>query len=139
MINVKEAQKVCNITGLVIRYKNIFDTLKAVALAGTQSKLTETEYDDIFFVICRDRNDNYFKGHRQQFLEMSLRDWPEKIEKLKLTAHVQDVCSVPEYIRLFNKQYNETVDGWDMRGNETISVRLGEAINGPNNHQMAVS
>ena len=60
------------------------------------------------------------------FLETSIRDWPSKIKKLKLTAHVQDISSVEEYVRLFNKHYKEEVKESDMRDNEAVQVPLSE-------------
>lgn len=89
--------------------------MKAKALKGTETKISESEYDEIFFVLCRDKNDAFFKDSPENFKAVPIRRWPTMLEDLKLNVHFQDVHSVEHYIKQFNAKNQEKVDEHDLR------------------------
>ena len=96
-------------------YEHIFKAVKAKALKGTETKISESEYDEIFFVMCRDKNDAFFKDSPENFKAVPIRRWPAVLEDLKLNVHFQDVHSVEHYIKQFNAKNQEKVDEHDLR------------------------
>ena len=104
------------------------------------TKLSENEFDDVFYKLCRNDNDIFFKDYQQKFSESTILQWPEILEKLKLNAHVQDAQSVEEYIRHFNAKNHEQVELQDMRKeSEVVDVALKESGMAPNNLQYAIA
>lgn len=81
--------------------------MKAKALKGTETKISESEYDEIFFVLCRDNNDAFFKDGPENFEAVPIRRWPAVLKDLKLSVHIQDVYSVEYYIKQFNAKNQE--------------------------------
>ena len=115
-------------------YEQIFKAVKAKALTGAETKLSEGEYDDIFFGLCRDNNDTFFQKDLEKFEAVPIRQWPAMLRDLKLGVHFQDVHSVEHYIKQFNAKNGEEVAVHDLRKeNEGLAALLTESSKPPNN------
>ena len=62
------------------------------------------DYDRIFFGLCKDRNEQIFDIHQQEFVDACFLEWPDIVKKISLTAHVGDLITVGHYIRAFNRK-----------------------------------
>ena len=108
--------------------------MKAKALSSTETKLSEGEYDEIFFGLCRDDNDTFFQKDLDKFEAVSIRRWPAVLGDLKLGIHFQDVHSVEHYIEQFNAKNREEVAVHDLRKeNNGLAALLTESGKPPNN------
>ena len=140
VINVTEAQTVCNITGLAVRFPNIFKGLKAKAVKNKEEKISEDEYNDLVFKLCQYNQDELFKEHNEEFSQLPIRDWLSYYKNLQLNVNIKDVSSVSKYVSQFNKEYGEKVHVSDLRERqESIRLPLKEMKNMPNNLQMAIA
>lgn len=115
-------------------YEQIFKAVKAKALTGAETKLSEGEYDDIFFGLCRDNNETFFQKDLEKFEAVPIRRWPAVLGDLKLGVHFQDIYSVEHYIKQFNAKNGEEIAVHDLRKeNEGLAALLTESGKPPNN------
>lgn len=96
--DVKNVKDFAFITGWFIRYKTCFEIFKEIAFRGSEAKLTEDEYNQFTYNVCRGKNDDIVKKFRTNFIDTPLREWPDKIREFSTTVTIKDAANVTQYL-----------------------------------------